>query len=76
MSKSYIKVNSVTHAIKAKEILSSNGFYAQVKRYDKLNRKDGCGYQVVVDGDVTRAEAILRNNHVKVLGHGEMSEPK
>lgn len=74
MSRSYIKVNSVTHAIKAKNVLNSSGIYAQVVRNDKSDRKEGCGYAVVVEGDVTRAEAILRNNHVKVLGHGEVRE--
>ncbi len=74
MNRSYIKVNSVTHAIKAKNILNSNGIYAQIIRNDKSDRKEGCGYAVVVDGDVIRAEAILRNNHIKVLGHGNVRE--
>ncbi len=74
MSRSYIKVNSVTHAIKAKNLLNSNGIYAQVVRNDKSGRTEGCGYAVVVDGDINRAESILRNNHVKVLGHGEVRD--
>ncbi len=74
MGRSYIKVNSITHAIKAKDILSTNGFYAQIMRQDKSGRKEGCGYAVVIEGDLTRAEAILRNNHVKVLGHGEVRD--
>ena len=74
MGKNYIKVNSVTHAIKAKDILSANGFHAYIKRYDKAGRKDGCGYQVVTDGDITRAAAILRNNHIKFSGYGEVNE--
>lgn len=74
MGRYYIKVNSVTHAIKAKDVLSSNGFYARVIRNDKSVKKGGCGYAVAVDGDITRAEAVLRNNHVKVLGHGEVRD--
>lgn len=74
MGRSYIKVNSVTHAIKAKDVLNSNGFRAQVVRRDKSSRGDSCGYAVVVDGDVERAEAILRKHYVKVLGHGEVRD--
>ncbi len=76
MSKNYIKVNSVTHAIKAKDILSLNGFHAHLKRYDKAGRNDGCGYQVVTDGDVLRAVEILKNNYIKLSGYGEMREDK
>lgn len=74
MSKSYIKVNSVTHAIKAKNLLNSQGIYAQVIRNDKPDKRDGCGYSVLVDGDIHRAEMILRNNHVKIIGIGEVRE--
>ncbi len=76
MSKNYIKVNSITHAIKAKDVLLSNGFHAYVKRHEKASRNDGCGYQVVTDGDVLKAVTILKNNHIKVSGHGEMSDGK
>lgn len=72
MGKAYIKVNSVTHAIKAKDILNSNGFRAQVMRSGKYSMGESCGYSVVFDGDVTRAEAILRNHHVKTSGTGEI----
>lgn len=74
MSKSYIKVNSVTHAIKAKNLLNSQGIYAQVVRNDKPDKKEGCGYSVLVDGDLKRAESILRNNHVKIIGIGDAQD--
>ena len=74
MSKSYIKVNSVTHAIKAKNLLNSQGIYAQVGRNDKPDKKEGCGYAVLVDGDLSRAESILRNNHVKIIGMGDAQD--
>ena len=74
MSKSYIKVNSVTHAIKAKNLLNSQGIYAQVIRNDKPDKREGCGYAVFVDGDLSRAESILRNNHVKIIGIGEVRD--
>lgn len=72
MSKSYLKVNSVTHAMKAKNVLSANGIYAQVVRNGNTDKREGCGYSVLVEGDIGRAEAILRANHVKVLGYGNV----
>lgn len=74
MRKSYIKVNSVTHAIKAKNLLNSQGIYAQVVRNDKPDKREGCGYAVLVDGDLSRAETILRNNHVKIIGISEAQD--
>ncbi|MBP3329433.1 MAG: DUF3343 domain-containing protein [Clostridia bacterium] len=70
----YIKVNSVTHAIKAKDVLNANGFKAQVVRKSKQGRSESCGYSVVIDGDITRAEAILRNYHVRTSGYGEIRD--
>lgn len=72
MSRSYLKVNSVTHAMKAKNILSANGIYAQVVRNGNADKREGCGYSVLIDSDVGRAESILRANHVKILGHGDV----
>ena len=72
MSKSYLKVNSVTHAMKAKNVLSANGIYSQVVRNGNTDKREGCGYSVLVDGDIGRAEAILRQNHVKFLGYGDV----
>lgn len=72
MSRSYLKVNSVTHAMKAKNVLSSNGFYAQVVRNGNADKREGCGYSVLIEGDRERAALLLRANHVKVLGFGDV----
>ena len=72
MSRSYLKVNSVTHAMKAKNILSANGIYAQVVRNGNADKREGCGYSVLIDGDADRAVLLLRANHVKILGHGDV----
>ena len=72
MSRSYLKVNSVTHAMKAKNILSANGIYAQVVRNGNADKREGCGYSVLIDEDADRAVSLLRANHVKILGHGDV----
>lgn len=74
MSRAYIKVNSVTHAMKVKNVLNSNGIYAQVVRNTKSYRNEGCGYSVLINGDISHAEEILKRNHVRFLGIGEVHE--
>lgn len=74
MSRAYIKANNVTHAIKIKNVLNSNGIYAQVVRNTNSFQKEGCGYSVVINGDLSQAEEILRKNHVRFLGTGEVHE--
>lgn len=70
MDKAYVKVKSITHAIKAKDILISNGFRAQVLRNTVQNPGESCGYAVAFSGDINMAETILRNNHIKFSGSG------
>ncbi len=72
MSRSYLKVNSVTHAMKAKNVLTANGIYAQVVRNGNTDKREGCGYSVLIDGDAERAVSLLRANHVKFLGYGHV----
>lgn len=72
MSRSYLKVNSVTHAMKAKNILSANGIYAQVVRNGNTDKREGCGYSVLIDGDLKKAETLLRANHVRISGYGDV----
>ncbi len=70
MGKAYIKVNSVTHAIKAKDVLNANGIRAQITRNSNNGKNESCGYLVTVDADITRAETILHGHHIKTQGSG------
>ncbi len=74
MDKAYIKVKSITHAIKAKDILNSNGFKAQVVRNTNQGRGEGCGYAVIFDGNIMYAEKLLNSFHVKTSGSGEIRD--
>ena len=74
MSRAYIKANNVTHAIKIKNVLNSNGIYAQVVRNTGSFQKDGCSYSVVISGNLNRAEEILRRNQIRFSGSGEVRE--
>ncbi|MBE6782748.1 MAG: DUF3343 domain-containing protein [Ruminococcaceae bacterium] len=72
MDKAFVKVKSVTHAIKAKDVLNSNGYNAKVVRNTDNSVGESCGYSVVFDGDIMRAEGILRDYHVKFSSSGKI----
>ncbi len=74
MGKAYIKVNSVTHAIKAKDVLNSNGIRAQITRNSINGKNESCGYLVTIDSDITRAEKVLQGYHIKTSGSGYLRD--
>lgn len=66
MNTHIIFTGTVTYASKAKELLQRKGFKANIKRITG-SKNTGCGYAVVVTGDINEAERILRENHIKIL---------
>lgn len=74
MDKAYIKVKSITHAIKAKDVLNSNGFRAYILRNTNQGSGDSCGYVIAFDGDVSVAESILNKHHIKASGSGRIRD--
>lgn len=67
MGKPLIVVSSATYAMKAKEILLRHGIHGYVERVPKT-AKTGCGYGVYVPNGIEKAERILRDNNIRVLG--------
>ncbi len=67
----FIKVNSVTHAMKGRNVLSSNGIKANIKRLNEANSKEGCGYVILVNNEPEKAVSLLKNNFIKVISFGE-----
>lgn len=74
LSKYYIKIGSVTHAMKGRDILNSEGYRALVRRNSNPGKKDGCGYAIYLDGDLENAVSVLKSRNVNVTGHGSVSE--
>lgn len=70
MGKPLIMVTSVTYAIKGKQILINNGFYADIVRTPKNVSGRGCGYSIYVPNDTDKAEEILIEKGIKVIGRG------
>ena len=63
---SYLIVTpSVTQALKGRDILRRMGFAARVER--KSGRDGNCGFGIVTDGDIRKAEFALKGALVKIL---------
>lgn len=66
MNQYVFSTGTVTYALKAKTLLQRKGFKAYVERSSAPDRK-GCGYGVVVTGNVSAAEELLRQAGIKIL---------
>ena len=62
-----IATGTVTHAIRARDLLRKNGFSAKIERIDNVEERIGCGYTVVIEKDLSKAKEILQNGGVKIL---------
>ena len=69
MSKYMIRVGSITHAMKGKDVLAENGYASTVKRNKSFGKNEGCGYVLYVSGDSEEIIQLLKDNYVKVLGY-------
>lgn len=67
MERTLMILGSVTYALKAKELLFSHGISAYMER-GKKTREFGCGYGLNVPKDTDKAERILKENGIKILG--------
>ena len=61
---SILVVRSIT--MKGQKLLESNGISAYVERNPFPNSREGCGYGLRVQGDVSRAVSILEAAGVKI----------
>lgn len=71
MKKQLIQVNSITYAIKGRDILKSNGIKAYVERTPADVDRVGCGYSIYVKGDIEKAKDILKSAGIKIVGRQE-----
>lgn len=75
MNNYYIKVGSVTHAMKGRDVLNSKGYRAVVRRTLKpYGSNEGCGYSIYIDKDIERAVQELREKNVKFTSYGSVSD--
>ena len=71
MNRQLIMVSSITYAMKGRDLLRSKGMKAYIERTPGHMDRVGCGYSIYVNGDINRAEAILRDGNIKIIGLSE-----
>lgn len=65
---SYIKVGSITNALRGRDYLRSNGIKAYIDRTPKYLDRVGCGYSIFVSGDSDKAANLLKSIGIAVKG--------
>ncbi len=70
MKRYIIATGTVTYAIKGRDLLRKKGFNVKIERITGKATL-GCGYAIILDGDITAAENLLRDRGIKIL---EISE--
>lgn len=68
-------LTSITYAMKAKELLEQERIPSSLTRESAIKRIRSCGYGVRVrQGDASRAEALLRQADIRILGSVPVKE--
>ncbi len=73
MKRYAITTGTVTYAIKGRDLLRRNGYNAKIERRTREADTIGCGYSVVFDGDLKRAQLIFKQAGVKILKTSEIN---
>lgn len=72
MKKAVIRFSSVTYALKAKEIAEKNGGRVTVRKNPNPKKNEGCGYSLIVIGNMEKIINMLNLNSVKYIGYEMM----
>ena len=67
MKRYIITTGTVTYAIKGRDLLRRKGFNVKIERITSGKGSAGCGYSIIIDGDINAAEGLLRQAGVKIL---------
>lgn len=70
MNRVNIKFSSVTHALRAKEIIEQNGGKAVIRKNLNPSKGDGCGYSIIATGNTDRIISLIKSNQIKYIGYG------
>lgn len=67
--KKVIVLSSITYALKAQELLKSNGIYANVTRSKAVRNIRGCGYGLSFDQAlIEKAQSLLIKAGIPIIG--------
>ncbi len=69
MNRVNIKFSSVTHALRAKEIIEQNGGKVIIRKNTNPSKNEGCGYNITVTGDVNKFISLIKINRINYIGY-------
>lgn len=69
MNKAIVKFSSVTYALKAKGIVENYGGKAIIRKNIKATAGEGCGYSLIITGNVTKGLNLFDLNRVKYISY-------
>lgn len=63
-----IRLSSVTQAMKARDILKTNGITSKIHRIPAQKGQASCSYGLLINKDIKKAVEVLKENDIKILG--------
>ena len=69
MNKAIVKFSSVTYALKAKGLVENYGGKATIRKNTKATAVEGCGYSLIITGNVTKILNLFDLNKVKYISY-------
>ncbi len=64
-----MKFSSVTHALRAKEIIEQNGGKAIIRKNPNPSKNEGCGYSIIASGNIDKIIRIININKINYIGY-------
>lgn len=64
-----IKFSSVTHALRAKEIIEQNGGKVIIRKNANPLKNEGCGYNIIATGDINKFIRLIKINRINYIGY-------
>ena len=74
MTKTLLILNSITYAMKGRDLLLAHRIKADITRVPKSETLHGCGYGLLVYRDHEQARKILARAGIKVINQIEQEE--
>ena len=62
-----VYISSVTNAMRSKTLLERQGFTVYMQRSSHVQERDGCGYSLLVRGEMQPVTALLQKAGIRVL---------
>lgn len=72
MKRYIITTGTITYAIKGRDLLRRSGFNVKIERITSGLGSAGCGYTLILEGELQRPEKLLRDAGVKILEINEI----